>query len=88
MTRIFCDCCGEEITGNNRRYNFHYLTHIKPENRLKCHVVFVDGETHSFSGREDQEDVCIKCYNQIMSAAYDKFSSLKSRFLHAKETAG
>ena len=67
-TTHFCDVCG---TVGVRLYNLPIYVHIKNQNRLDGHhqVIKIDGEkshTEPFSGRTENTDMCIVCYNKVM----------------------
>jgi hypothetical protein len=78
MRITLCDCCGEEIKENHRVYSLNYLCHLDKENRDKMgYVRLTAGEAIPVSGRYEEKDLCLKCYNRITIKAVLEFESLK-----------
>jgi len=71
MRKIFCDCCGKEIDSSIR---FEYLCHLDPSGKWNG---YTDSDGQPVSGRHESRDLCLKCYNQIMSKAVSKFEELR-----------
>jgi len=70
MIKQYCDCCGEEI--HERIYHFSYLCHLDPSGKWMGYEEC--GEP--VSGRDESKDLCLKCYNRVMSSAVQKFVEL------------
>ncbi|NCA67061.1 MAG: hypothetical protein EOM87_03240 [Clostridia bacterium] len=68
MTTYHCDKCGKEI---KQIYSFRFLIYIADADRPVSY--YVDNEGNRISGREECFDLCIKCYNKVMGAAYEEF---------------
>lgn len=69
MVKYYCDKCEKETSG---LYTIPIYVHIKNENHLSGHGKMVDGELVPISGRTEDTDLCIKCYNDIMYSVWDK----------------
>ena len=68
MTKCFCDRCGKEI---KHKYQFKYLCHIEDTaNPLTGHC---DSDGNRVSEREIIKDLCARCYNKVMTAAYKAY---------------
>lgn len=63
MTKYYCDKCQEET---NDLFVIPIYVHIKSENPLMGHCKMIKGKTYPTSGRTENTDLCIKCYNEIM----------------------
>lgn len=63
MTKHYCDKCQEET---NDLFVIPIYVHIKSENPLMGHCKMIEGKTYPTSGRTENTDLCIKCYNEIM----------------------
>lgn len=64
MNKVYCDCCRKEIK-NNRSHNVSIPCHIW-EFRGKPGYVSIDedtGEWYGVSGRSNNIDLCIRCWN-------------------------
>ena len=75
MTKVYCDCCGKEI--DDRIYKFKYLCHLDPSGKWTGHET-MDGEP--VSGRDESKDLCLHCYNRIMSTAVQKFVDMEKEY--------
>ena len=76
MKITICDCCKEEIQKNRRVYNFSYLCHLDKELRNKAGFIQFP-ERERFSGRYEEKDLCLKCYNKIMIKAVLEFEHIE-----------
>jgi len=69
MKKIFCDACGIEINYKEERiYKFNPLVHITED-----FPSYIDKDGNGISGREENYELCLKCYNRIYGAAWNKF---------------
>lgn len=87
MTRTFCDCCGNEITGKNHSGTgpLHILCHLlEKQNLSQMKVKIIDGKEYAMSGRADSIEMCLPCYNLVAGAAAEKFLNLKTEILCKK----
>ena len=72
MTKLYCDCCGEEITSKCMPISVpcHHL-----ENNISSAYEDMDG--NRTSGRYDKLDLCNRCSNEIFSEAMKKFYEIQ-----------
>jgi hypothetical protein len=77
MRFIECDCCGRRDEERQDFHGFSYLCHLDQSQRPGEYVKGIDGELVPFSGRYEEKDLCLKCYNQVVLAAVLKFEELK-----------
>lgn len=79
MRKIFCDCCGKEITIPKK---FGWLCHLTDmvQGKLPGYVeIEADGEMNSTSCREDCVELCTRCYNEIVVPSVKKYFELKGK---------
>jgi len=60
MKKVICDACGAELTRAN---SFVFLVHLKHGTK------YVDSDMNPISGRQEDVDLCNKCYNEVVGAA-------------------
>lgn len=75
MIKYFCDCCEKQT---KQLFEIAYLTHV--ESTANGYFGgYVDSEGNRISGRTECKNVCITCYNKIMTTAIQKFYELKEQ---------
>lgn len=62
-TKYFCDKCESEAKS---LFRFEYYIHLHNLSDMRG---YVDGEGNPISGRTVCADLCIKCYNKVVSKA-------------------
>lgn len=77
MIKYFCDCCKKEISKSRNLYPFSYYLHI--DLILNNNPRYVDSDFDSISGRSENVELCISCYNRIVIESVKKFQELKSK---------
>lgn len=68
MTKHYCDCCKQET---NDLYAIPIYIHIKAKNPLSGHCKVIEDKTYPYSGRTENTELCIKCYNKFMFPLWD-----------------
>ena len=81
MTKYFCDCCGRETTS---LYKFEYYIHI--DDVLNGKLGYIDNEYNPVSGRTTRNELCAKCYNEIVIEAVKKMVEMKSKEMKDEDT--
>jgi hypothetical protein len=79
-TKVFCDACGKESGPESGTTVFEYLCHIPPLARCERvpGYVLLDGpDVIPVSGRREKEDLCPRCYNEVLVAAVRKLHELQ-----------
>lgn len=74
MTRHYCDKCKEETSD---LYVIPMYVHIKSENPFMDNCKIIDGKTYPYSGRTENTELCIKCYNRVMFPLWKKLKIIK-----------
>jgi len=74
MTVYYCDCCKQEV--KDRFYTIPVHVHIKNENPLMGHVTKIGNEMHHVSGRTENSDLCLVCYNKVMYPLWDSIKKI------------
>lgn len=69
MTKTFCDACGKELKHHQSVFGFSYKVHI--DDMANGNIGgYVDANLNQISGRDENCEVCISCYNKIMVPAF------------------
>lgn len=79
-TKVFCDCCGKEKTGEFAMNGFAYKCHLDDLAEGKYSNGHVDREFNHISGRPIQVDLCNKCYNDVVIVAVKKLKELQKGY--------
>lgn len=66
MIKYYCDKCEKEVDG---LYTIPIYVHIKDGNIFNG---YVNSDLDHISGRTEDTDLCIKCYNEVMYPLWDK----------------
>lgn len=69
MIKQYCDKCGKEISKSYNAHKFEVAKHISEPNGCG----YVDSEWNDVSGTVVSYDLCNKCYNEVMGAAWKEF---------------
>ena len=72
MRKLFCDCCGRDVTELGL-CSFEFLCHLATPHKIG----YIDNEGNSVSGRHEAYELCHRCYNQIVIKAVEEFNRLK-----------
>lgn len=61
-------------------YQVKFLYHIiNNDNVMNNYSKIINGESIPISGREENKDFCIKCYNQIMTKSWNEVLKIKDK---------
>jgi hypothetical protein len=74
MIKYYCDACGKEIKGCSNK--FRWLCHLTDIVNGKI-AGYADIDGNCVSGREEQAELCNKCYNNIVILSVKKYFELK-----------
>lgn len=77
-TKIICDCCYNEITNNINKLDFPIW--LEQDNEFDGYVS-IDNNTKEFLNisKKETKDLCLKCYNIIITESFNKFKELKQQ---------
>ncbi len=68
MIKYYCDCCKTE---QERLHTFSYRCHLDPSGKWNGREHIKTGQP--ISGRDESKELCITCYNKIVSKAITEF---------------
>jgi hypothetical protein len=73
-TKIYCDCCGQQITRGHIGREFKVPLHI-----TEPFPAYQDMEGNGTSGRFVEYDLCLKCSNEVYDAAHKCIEAIRER---------
>lgn len=85
LRKTYCDSCGKEI---EHTYSFDPLTHIVGMAEGNGRNYYVDTKDwNPVSGRIEHYDLCLGCYNNVYTAAYEVIKLTRETVKSKKENA-
>ena len=74
-TYIECDCCRAKLKRVNK---WQFRSHIKHMSfGTVAGITYTDENDNPMSDQITEKDLCNKCYNEIMLAAFEKYRALQ-----------